>query len=320
MAERRYSLVFYAALVVAVGATYGVYKLLERSKASARIATVPVVVALSDLPEGATIDRSLVTANQWPVPTIPAGAFSSPDSVVGRVTRVAVFKGEPIVPGRLAPIGTGPGLEVKITPGKRAMALRINDVAGISGFIQPNSRVDVMVTLANQAQGQKQQVAKLFMENMRVLSVGHEVQRDAQGKPINAATITLEVMPEEAERLAVATSQGSIQLVLRGYGDPDSIDTKGATSRDVLSQLRVVQPEPTRVATRPAPRQRRAPDPAPAPAPPPVVVEVPPKRPDSLVVRIYRGAEVTQRKFDRGDSTSPPPKDSASRPRKVATP
>jgi pilus assembly protein CpaB len=303
MAERRYSLVFYAALLVAAGATYGVYELLQRNRESARIATVPVVVALADMPEGATIDRNLVTANPWPVTTIPAGALKSRDSVVGRVTRVAIFKGEPIVPGRLAPMGTGPGLEVKITPGKRAMALRINDVAGISGFIQPNSRVDVMVTLANDAGGQKQQMAKLFMENMRVLSVGHEIQRDAQGKPINAATITLEVTPEEAERLAVATSQGSIQLVLRGYGDPDSIDTKGATSHDVMSQLRNAQPTPVRTVSRAAPRPRRAPEPVLPPAP--VIVEVPPKRPDSLVVRIYRGAEVTQRKFDRNDSTPP---------------
>jgi pilus assembly protein CpaB len=196
---------------------------------------------------------------------------------------------------------------VKITPGKRAMALRINDVAGISGFIQPNSRVDVMVTLANQAGGKQQQVAKLFMENMRVLSVGHEVQRDAQGKPINAATITLEVTPTEAERLAVATSQGSIQLVLRGYGDPDSIDTKGATSRDVLSQLRVEQATPVRTVSRPAPRPRR-PEPEPTPPPAPVIVEAPPKRPDSLVVKIYRGAEVTQRKFDRNDSTPSRPR------------
>jgi pilus assembly protein CpaB len=311
MAERRYSVVFYAAIVVAAGATYGVYKLLQHNRESTRIATVPVVVSLVDLPEGSTIDRNMVTANPWPVPTIPAGAFSTPDSVVGRVTRVAVFKGEPIVPGRLAPVGTGPGLEVKITPGKRAMALRINDVAGISGFIQPNSRVDVMVTLTNTKDGKAQQVAKLFMENMRVLSVGHEVQRDAQGKPINAATATIEVTPEEAERLAVAASQGSIQLVLRGYGDPDSIDTKGATSRDVLSQLRLEQPTPVRTVSRPAPRPRRpAPEPEP---PPPVIVEVPPKRPDSLVVRIYRGAEVTQRKFDRNDSTPPPKKASVPR-------
>lgn len=312
MAERRYSVVFYAALVVAAGATYGVYKLLQHNRESARIATVPVVVSLVDLPEGSTIERNMVTANPWPVPTIPAGAFSSADSVVGRVTRVAVFKGEPIVPGRLAPVGTGPGLEVKITPGKRAMALRINDVAGISGFIQPNSRVDVMVTLASQGGEQKQQVAKLFMENMRVLSVGHEVQRDAQGKPINAATATLEVTPEEAERLAVAASQGSIQLVLRGYGDPDSIDTKGATSRDVLSQLRIEQPTPVRTVSRQVPRPRPK-TPEPAPPPQPIIVEVPPKRPDSLVVRIYRGTEVTQRKFDRSDSTSPPNKTSVPR-------
>ena len=311
MAERRYSVVFYAAIVVAAGATYGVYRLLQHNRESARIATVPVVVSLVDLPEGSTIDRNMVTANPWPVPTIPAGAFSTPDSVVGRVTRVAVFKGEPLVPGRLAPVGTGPGLEVKITPGKRAMALRINDVAGISGFIQPNSRVDVMVTLTNTNEGKAQQVAKLFMENMRVLSVGHEVQRDAQGKPSNAATATIEVTPEEAERLAVAASQGSIQLVLRGYGDPDSIDTKGATSRDVLSQLRLEQAAPVRTVSRPAPRPRRpAPEPEP---PPPVIVEAPPKRPDSLVVKIYRGAEVTQRKFDRNDSTPPPKKASVPR-------
>jgi pilus assembly protein CpaB len=191
------------------------------------------------------------------------------------------------------------------------MALRINDVAGISGFIQPNSRVDVMVTLTNTKDGKAQQVAKLFMENMRVLSVGHEVQRDAQGKPSNAATATIEVTPEEAERLAVAASQGSIQLVLRGYGDPDSIDTKGATSHDVLSQLRLDQHTPVRTFSRPAPRPRRpAPEPEP---PPPVVVEAPPKRPDSLVVKIYRGAEVTQRKFDRNDSTPPPKKASVPR-------
>ncbi|HEX6533499.1 MAG TPA: Flp pilus assembly protein CpaB [Gemmatimonadaceae bacterium] len=301
MAERRYSLVFYAALLVAVAATYGVYVMLQQTRASARVATAPVVVAMADMPEGATIDRAMVATSQWPVPTIPAGAFASADSVAGRVTRVPIFKGEPIVPGRLAPTGTGPGLEVKITPGKRAMALRINDVAGISGFIQPNSRVDVMVTLANTSGATRQQVAKLFMENMRVLSVGTEVHRGSDGKPIQATTATLEVTPDEAERLAVAASQGSIQLVLRGYGDPDSIDTRGATSADVLSQMRIARPEP------PAPRRVERPVRRPAPAAPPVapviIAAPPPRVPDSLVVKVYRGATVTQQKFDRGDST-----------------
>ncbi|HEU4643165.1 MAG TPA: Flp pilus assembly protein CpaB [Gemmatimonadaceae bacterium] len=307
MAERRYSLVFYAALAVAVAATYGVWVMLERTRASNRVATAPVVVAMADLPEGATITRAKVAANEWPVPTIPAGAFATVDSVVGRVTRVAVFKGEPIVPGRLAPTGTGPGLEVKITPGKRAMALRINDVAGISGFIQPNSRVDVMVTIANSKGDSHQQIAKLFMENMRVLSVGTEVHRGADGKPINATTATLEVTPQEAERLAVAASQGSIQLVLRGYGDPDSIDTRGATSTDVLAQMRAAHPETTRVVRRPARETRRA-EPAAPPLPAPVVIAPPkPRSPDSLVVKVYRGSNVTQQKFERADSTQREP-------------
>src|SRR5690606_28208414 len=110
----------------------------------------------------------------------------------------------------------------------------INDVAGISGLIQPNSRVDVLVTLRDRIAGEEAQVAKLFMENMRVLSVGTEVQRGLDGKPINATTATLEVTPTEAERLAVAMNQGTVQLVLRGYGDPDTTDTKGARSADVL--------------------------------------------------------------------------------------
>jgi pilus assembly protein CpaB len=106
------------------------------------------------------------------------------------------------------------------------MSVRINDVAGIAGLLQPNSRVDVLVTLRDElAQGR--QVAKLFMENMRVLSVGTQVEPGSDGRPINAATATLEVTPEEAERLAIASNTGSIQLVLRGYGDPNNVRTFG---------------------------------------------------------------------------------------------
>ncbi len=301
MAERRYSIVFWSAIVVAVGATYGVYRVLETTRASGRIATQPVVVALQDLPEGQSIDRAAVGTSEWPLPTIPAGAFSSPDSVLGRVTRVAVFKGEPLVPGRLAPAGTGPGLEVKITPGKRAMAIKINDVAGISGLIQPNSRVDVLVTLREGQGNAAKDVAKLFMENMRVLSVGTEVQRGSDGKPINATTATLEVTPEEAEQLAVAANQGKLQLVLRGYGDPDSVITAGATSADVLAQLRAasIVAQPVALVDPPRrPAHRAAPKPPPPP-PPPVVIVRPPPRPDSARVQVYRGSKVTIEKFQK---------------------
>ena len=205
----RYKLVFWGALVVAAAATFGAYRLLAANSRAGQLVTQPVIVAGQDIPEGSAIDRIALKTVDMPVQVVPVGAFSNIDSVAGRVTRMAIFNGEPIVPGRLAPVGTGPGLELKIPPGQRAMAVRINDVAGISGLLQPNSRVDVLVTIQDNS-GTGKQVAKLFMSNMLVLSVGTEVQRDAQGKPINATTVTLAVTPEEAERLAIAMNTGAI--------------------------------------------------------------------------------------------------------------
>jgi pilus assembly protein CpaB len=288
----RFKLVFWGALIVAAGATFGAYRLLQANSAGPKVLTQPVVVATRDIPEGAAIDRMALTVASWPTQTVPPGAYSTMDSVVGRVTRVNVFTGEAMVPGRLAPSGTGPGLELKIPPGQRAMAVRINDVAGISGLLQPNSRVDVLVTI-KEANGDKQ-VAKLFMENMRVLSVGTSIQRDAAGKPNTATTVTLGVTPEEAERLAIAMNQGAIQLVLRGYGDPDSVRTKGASSSDVLSQLKGKPADVpvTSVQRRPAPR------PAPPPAPIIVLRPPPPPPPESAVVNVYRAGKPTPQKFD----------------------
>lgn len=291
----RYKLVFWGALALAIVATFGAYRYLAANSGPVKVESRSVVVASRDIPEGAAIDRTALTLASWPLPTIPTGAYASIDSVVGRVTRISVFTGEPLVPGRLAPPGTGPGLELKIPPGQRAMAVRINDVAGISGLLQPNSRVDVMVTIADLATNK--QTAKLFMENMRVLSVGTEIQRDASGKATNATTVTLGVTPEEAERLAIAMNTGSIQLVLRGYGDPDSVRTRGATSMDVLSQMRggmsvpldprpePVQRAPRRVITGPPVIIQRAPPPPPPP-------------PDSAVVNVYRSGKPTPQKFD----------------------
>lgn len=308
MADRRFQLVLATAVVVALGATYGVYTVLERERARTQVPTRPVVVAAEDVPEGARLEPRSVAVKQWPAVAAPVGAFPAADSVVGRVTRVAVFRGEPIVPGRLAPSGTYPGLEVKITPGRRAMAVKINDVVGLAGLIQPNSRVDVLVTLKDDEK-QADKRAKVFMSNMRVLSVGTQVERGADGKPINATTAALEVTPAEAERLAVAMNEGTIQLVLRGYGDPDSISTRGATSSDVLAQLRVAPP-----ATPPAaPAARRASPPprrvervvvAPPRPAPPAAEPAParPARPDSAVVQVYRGDKMSQQKFERRDS------------------
>lgn len=296
MAQRRYTIIFYAAVFVAAMATYGVFRVLQAAKTSARIATRPVVVATKDIPAGATLDKQALEVKQWPAVAVPKDALSSLEAAETRVARVPVFVGEPIVPGRLAPAGTAPGLEARIGPGMRAMSVRINDVAGLSGLIQPNSHVDVLVTL-REAGGQAQEVSKLFLENMRVLSMGSRTTRDASGESNPATAATLEVTPAQAEKLAVAMRQGAIQLVLRGFDDVDSTRTKGATSSEVLAQLRDAKPvvavAPPRTS-RPAPKR---PAEAPRLTPPPVAVAPLVAKPDSLTVRVYRGNQVSQQKF-----------------------
>ncbi|WP_306522498.1 Flp pilus assembly protein CpaB [Gemmatimonas sp.] len=327
MPLNRYSIVLAATLVTAGSATFGVYRVLESTRAQNRVQLRQVLVATKDIPEGSTLSRGILDEEAWPLVSVPAGALASLDSAVGRVTRVAVYAGEVIVPGRLAPVGTGPGLQVKITPGKRAMAVKIDDVVGVSGLIQPDSRVDVLVTLRDQ-RADGEQVAKLFMSNMRVLSVGTVDRSGPDNRPIIATSATLEVTPMEAERLAVAMRDGTIQLVLRGFGDPDSVATVGATSEDVLLRPRKAPPPPPepkpvirRVIVRVPEKRPEPPVAAVVPAPTPVV---PVRKPDTLTVDVIRGDKLTQQRFEKPDSTKKPdsrkkPDSTTSKPDSTAT-
>jgi pilus assembly protein CpaB len=202
---------------------------------SRRIATVPVVFASKDIPEGETIDRTALVVAQWPSDAIPAGAFWSVDSVAGRVTRFPVYKGEAVLPGRLSLYDIARAHEMTMTPGKRAFGIRVDDVAGIAGLVQPGSRVDIVVIVDDPARGTR--VARLFMANMRVLAIGPAPQSQRNGRPVNGAVASIEVTPAEGERLAIAAAQGSLQLVLRGYGDADSINAQGATAKDLFRTL-----------------------------------------------------------------------------------
>src|SRR5688572_8674038 len=185
MAQRRYTIVFYVAVFIAAMATYGVYRVLQAAKMSARVATEWVVVAAKDVPAGAVLDQQSLEVKEWPAVAVPKEAIANLDAAVGRVARVPIFTGEAIVPGRLARAGTAPGLEARITPGMRAMSVRINDVAGMSGLVQPNSRVDVLVSL-REGSSNSEEVSKLFLENMRVLSMGSRTTRDDSGDPTPA--------------------------------------------------------------------------------------------------------------------------------------
>jgi pilus assembly protein CpaB len=308
MIDRRLATVLGVALLVAGGSGFAVLQLLHAAQADARPSTVRVLVASASFPEGHRLGADDVETRDMPVAAVPEDAFTSVDSIVGRVTRVPVFRGETMVLGRLAPSGSGAGLEVRIAPGKRAMAVRIDDVAGLAGLVQPDSRVDVVLTVGDGIDAPPH--SRVIMHNMRVLSVGAETERASatprSDEPVAqaaalASTATLEVTPSEAERLALATNQGRIQLVLRGFGDPETVTTTGASIGDMLPEFAAAV-RAQRAASMPRMPAMSAPPIASVPSEP-VATAVTPVRKDSTVVRVFRGDQSTEQRFARRDSS-----------------
>ena len=217
----RYKFVFWGALFVAVVATFGAYRYLVAHSAPPKPATRAVVVASRDIPEGAAIDRTFLTLASWSPESIPPGAFASVDSVVGRVTRVNVFNGEPIVPGRLAPAARDRDSSSRFRPDSapwqcasttwRESAASSSQTAGSTCWSRSWTRRP-----APRSPSCSWRTCASFPSARRSSAT-------QAGKPNTATTVTLGVTPEEAERLAIAMNTGSIQLVLRGYGDPSNV-------------------------------------------------------------------------------------------------
>jgi pilus assembly protein CpaB len=179
------------------------------------VPTAPVVIAQRDFAAGDRIDASNVTVAQWPTVAVPAGAYRSVREVAGLVTGTPVFRGEAIIPRRLAGARRTTGY-LAITPGKRAMSFQVDNVFGMPGLIPPSSRVDLLVVLNK---GDRPQMARLFMENVRVLALGMAPARAGDLRAARPAVATVEVTPDEGERLALVMTQGRIQLV--PHNSPD---------------------------------------------------------------------------------------------------
>jgi pilus assembly protein CpaB len=234
------------ALVVAVFfgliAAYGIFNFLRQQRQVAealRSQTQDVVIAAKDIPAGSTLSETMlkdgtVRAIKWPKASLPAGAFGSPTEVMGKVNRVKIMANEPILESRLS--GEGAGLTVRLEPGKRAMAVRVDEIIGVSGFIVPDDRVDVIVTTTPSGVNDNKdaRLSKIVLQNKRVLSVAQSTEQK-DGKPQVARSITLEVSPEEAEKLSLAYQEGPIVLALRGIGDETEPKTIGSNKNDLLA-------------------------------------------------------------------------------------
>ena len=146
--------------------------------------------------------------------------------MVGRGLISDLQENEPLLETKLAPKGAGGGLPIIISEGKRALTMRVNEVSGVSGFVTPNTRVDVLLTMENQNTG-GEQATRIIMQDMRVLAAGQSIQPDKEGKPRSVPVVTFLVTPEQAETLALASQQGSIQLALRNQLDTTEVKTTG---------------------------------------------------------------------------------------------
>lgn len=214
--NRRLLIILLCAFLVAAGASYLVYRVAGNQirAASAQKPTSKVVMAARDLQIGTLIHESDLKLGDW-AGAPPKGAMTKADTAINRGVISRIYEGEPVVEGRLAPIGSGAGLAATIKQGMRACAVKVDEVVGVAGFVLPGMRVDVLVSgvppNAPPSEGQK---VKTILQNIEVLSAGTNIQKDTEGKPVQVQVVNLLVAPDQAEILSLASNQ-KIQLVLR---------------------------------------------------------------------------------------------------------
>ena len=198
---------------------------LEQARRAAGGATVEIMVANEDIPIGTVVEASKARLAAWPTQLEPEGAIHNPEQIVGRVARVTIEKNQPIVESRLVSQGAGL-LPLLITEGMRGMSVKVDNVTGVSGFITPNSRVDVLVSGKPEGGGESEQRSKMILQNVRVLATGTVIEQ-VDEKPKEVPTVTLLVTPDDAEKLTLASRQQAVRLALRNYSDQEIVKTRG---------------------------------------------------------------------------------------------
>lgn len=211
-----------------------------------------IAVATLDIQLGSRLSPQMIQMIDWPAGSMPTGAFTDDKALADRVVKTTVSRGEPILENKLAPVGSRGGLSAVVEGGKRAITVRVNDVVGVAGFALPGNYVDIMVN--TQEEGAKNNdkdraISKIVLEHILVLAVAQEAGRD-ETKPKVVNAVTLEVTPEQAEKLDLARSVGTLSLVLRNQTDLDPTRTAGVTKDLLLAKISAPLPLP---AATPAP-------------------------------------------------------------------
>jgi len=262
----------FAVLAIAVlaggGLAYGTYNMMNNQPVkTAAMATQPVVVAAADLTLGSELKKEDLTVVNFPKGQAPDGAFARPQDIIGRGVIMQIVKNEPILPAKLASKEAGSGLPPIIPEGMRAVSVRVNEVIGVAGYVLPGTHVDVLTT-QNPSSQPADVTSKVILSNVQVLTAGTRLEQDQENKkPVQVTVVTLAVFPEQAERLALASTEGKIQLALRNPLDQSAPATPGVKPATLLGMVKA--PAPQRVASAKkttGPVTQEAPIAAPAPS------------------------------------------------------
>lgn len=275
-------IILLSAFLVASGAAFIVYRLVgSQMDSNAHHRAQKVATAVRDLPIGTLIKPSDISTGEM-VGDLPKDAVLTPEAAVGRGVVATLYAGEPVMGKRLAAVGSGAGLAATIPPGMRAVAVKVDEVVGVAGFVVPGMRVDVIIS-GNDTPSEATitgMKVKTLLQNIEVLSAGTNIEKDTEGKPIKVQVVNLLVAPDQAELMSLASNDTKIQLVLRNPLDTQLANPPGAEMAGLFGG-------PPKEKTAPVQTQARA---ARAPAPPPAV----------WVVKVINGAKETNATFRVG--------------------
>ncbi|HUS13009.1 MAG TPA: Flp pilus assembly protein CpaB [Pyrinomonadaceae bacterium] len=292
MRNKRFFVVLAGALVFGLLAAVSVNRYLSNAQAFSKDMT-RVAVAKVAIPLGTKIVPEQVMMVQFPRESMPDGTFENADKLAGRVAVVNIAAREPITDSRLAPEGTAGGLSAVIPEGYRAMTVKVDDVVGISGFIMPGTLVDVVVVITPEdASRGAGPISKIVLQNIKVLANGQNIDKPENQRDVNSVkAVTLQVTPEQAEKLALATSEGRLQLVMRNSIDQGDEETTGVNKQKLLGgEHATPAPEPGSLKSE-QPKSEMKPKPVRRVSVEPEVKRVAPPAPPRASVEVIEGAK-----------------------------
>lgn len=274
---RRFVLILGLALVIGLVTGSVVYRAItEKFDVEARMQpTKEVAVAAANINLGEALTNQHVRLMSWPKDSVPAGTLASVAEAEGRVALTSIVVGEPLLDAKLAPKLAGGGgiLPMLVPENLRGVTIKVDDAVRESGFVSPNSRVDVVVSIAER-QGSAERTGKVILQNIPVLAAGQSVEMRGN-KPVPVTTVTLALTPEQAERLALAQTEGRLMLATRKLGDNRVIQTPGTNVQKLLG----ASPVPSRKQSTSSP------------------VAPPENPPAPYTVSVFRGNQMTEHHF-----------------------